>query len=142
MALPADDLLLGRLTNRTCVDHDEFCRVDRVRGRAPGGEEPPGHLLGVASVHLASERPHEEDGQGCGLGQVFDEPAVRRGRRMCRSTGRGGRGHLEDREGAPGRAIDHRGLVLAVVVLAVDVRMAASAVRTATASSGGTQVAA
>ena len=69
-----------------------FARLERLRLLAAGRQQPPRHLLGVAPVHLAAERPDVEPGQAARLGQVLGEPVVagRRGSARARrsSTGR------------------------------------------------------
>ena len=60
MALPADHLLLGALADRARVDDDEIGRLERRRLLAAGREQPTGHLLRVAAVHLAAQGPDVE----------------------------------------------------------------------------------
>ena len=76
LAHPADDLLLGALADRAGVDDDEVGGLERVGLLAAGGQQPPGHLLRIAAVHLAAERPDVEARQGPGLGQVLGEAVV------------------------------------------------------------------
>ena len=76
MALPADDLLFGGLADRAGVDHDQVGLVERRRLLAAGDQQPAGHLLGVAAVHLAAERPDVEPRQRPRLGPVLDEAGV------------------------------------------------------------------
>ena len=102
LALPADDLRLGRLTDRAGVDDDEVRRVHRRRLGAPGREQPAGHLLRVAAVHLAAERPDVEPGQGARFGPELTEPLVRGIGRRPPGGGRR-RGDLEHRQQASGR---------------------------------------
>ena len=80
VALPADDLLLRALPDRAGVDDHEVRRVDRRRLGATGREQAPGHLLRVAAVHLAAERPDVEARQGLRLRHVLGQPRV--GRRL------------------------------------------------------------
>ena len=49
--------------------------IERRLGAARG-QQPPGHLLGVAAVHLAAERPHVERGEGTLVGAVLREPLI------------------------------------------------------------------
>ena len=82
MALPPDDLLLGALADGAGVDDDQVGVVHRRRLGATGGEESTGHLLRVAAVHLAAQRPDVEARQRRELGDVLGEAVVdRRGRR-------------------------------------------------------------
>ncbi len=76
LPLAADDLLLGALADRAGVDDDEVRVVEAGRLRASGLEQAPGHLLRVAAVHLAAERPHVEPRQGAGLREVLGEALV------------------------------------------------------------------
>ncbi len=98
LPLPADDLLLRGLPDRAGVDHDQVGRLERRRLRAARGQQPAGHLLGVAAVHLAAERPHVEGGQSACLRAVLVEALVaqRRGRRGRRP------GHVEHGQLAQG----------------------------------------
>ena len=76
LAHPADDLLLGALADRAGVDDDEVGGLERGGLVAAGGQQAAGHLLGVAPVHLAAERPDMEARQGPRVGQVLGEPVV------------------------------------------------------------------
>ena len=68
----------ARLADRAGIDHDEVGGFEDGASSQPGGQQPPGHLLGVAPVHLAAERPDVEARQGAGLGAVLGEPLVGR----------------------------------------------------------------
>ena len=81
LTLPADHLLLGALADRAGVDDDQVGGFHAGRFLAAGREQPPGHLLRVAAVHLAAEGPDVEARQGAGLRQVLREAPVVRGRR-------------------------------------------------------------
>ena len=98
LALPADDLLLGALADRAGVDDDEVGGLERRRLLAAGGQQAPGHLLRVAAVHLAAERPDVEARQGRRLGQVLGEAVVI-------GCGRAGAARLG---GAAGSDLEHR----------------------------------
>ena len=65
-----------------------------------GGEQAPGHLLGVALVHLAAQRPDEERRQRAHLGPELVEALVGRVERRARA-GRAGdrRREVEDGQG-------------------------------------------
>ena len=76
VALPTDHLLLGTLADRAGVDDDQVGRLHRRRLGAARGEQPAGHLLGIAAVHLAAERPQVERGEGTLVGAVLGEPLV------------------------------------------------------------------
>ncbi len=104
LALPADDLLLGALADRAGVDDDEVGVLEAGRLGTAGLQQAAGHLLGVAAVHLAAERPDVEARQRPSLGQVLGDPLVPRGRRQARRRVRRWRGHLEHRQ----RAIEQR----------------------------------
>ncbi len=110
LAHPADDLLLGALTDGAAVDHDEI-RVGEV-GCLPaaGLQEPTDHLLGVAPVHLAAERPDVESRQDPGLRQVLEQTCIVGRRRLAR-WGRVRRdGRIEHRQGTGHRRPSiHRG---------------------------------
>ena len=84
LALPADHLLLGALADRAGVDHDEVGRLERRRLLAAGGQQAAGHLLGVAPVHLAAERPDVEARQRARLRAGTRRGARRPGRRAAR----------------------------------------------------------
>jgi hypothetical protein len=88
MALPPDDLRLGRLTDRAGVDDDEISHVHRTRLGATSREQAPGHLLRVALVHLAAQRPDEEPRQGRCVRAEFREALVVRRERIARARGR------------------------------------------------------
>ena len=89
LALPADDLLLGALADGAGVDDHQVGVLEGRRLLAAGAQEAAGHLLRVAPVHLAAERPQVEPRQAPGVGQVLDQPRV--GRRGG-LAGHGGRG--------------------------------------------------
>ena len=76
MTLPPDDLLLGAFADGAGVDHDEVGRFEAGRLGASGGEQAPGHLLGVAPVHLAAEGPDVERRQRSRIGPVFGQALV------------------------------------------------------------------
>ena len=76
LPLAADDLLLRALADRTGVDDDQVGRLHRRGLGAARREQPAGHLLGVAPVHLAAERPHVERREGALVGAVLREPLV------------------------------------------------------------------
>jgi hypothetical protein len=91
LALAPDDLRLGGLADRAGVDDHEARGIHRRRLREARGEQAPGHLLGIAAVHLAAERPHEEARERARFGPELAEPEVvrvgggaRRGRRWRR----------------------------------------------------------
>ena len=108
LALPADDLLLGPFADRARVDDHEVGGLEARRLVAAGGQQPPGHLLRIAPVHLAAERPHVEARQGPRLGHVLHESLVVRGGRGARGRGQPGGRELEHRQGAgQGRSIGH-----------------------------------
>ena len=90
-ALAADHLGLGVLAHGAGVDDDEVRPPPSMRrGSQPDGEELAGHLLGVALVHLAAERPDEEARAGCrASGRNSARPAVhgRRGGGLARTAG-------------------------------------------------------
>ena len=90
LSLPADDLLLRALADRAGVDDDEVGRVHRRRLVAAGRQEATGHLLRVAAVHLAAQRPDVEARQAADP-DVLAEPVV--GRRRGQA-GRGAAGAL------------------------------------------------
>ncbi len=129
MPLSPDDLLLGKLPDRAGVDDDEVRDVEGRRLRGTRREEPTGHLLRVAPVHLAAERPDHERGQGPRFRPELAQAAVL-GLRGTARRGRGRRHDLQDRQlGSAGRrSFDHR--------LAADSAMAA---RRGPSTSGGTQ---
>ena len=107
-ALAADDLRLGRLADGARVDDDEVGGVHRRRLGAARGEQAPGHLLGVALVHLAAQRPDEERRQRADLGAELREPLVG-GRERVARAGRAGdrRGDVEDGQRSSGHAVAH-----------------------------------
>ena len=75
--------------------------VSRLGGLlAAGAQQPAGHLLRVAPVHLAAERPQVEPRQRPGFGQVFGQACVVGGGRSARRCRSLGRRDLEHREGA------------------------------------------
>ena len=76
--LPSDHLLLRALADRAGVDDDEVGGLERRRFLASDGEQPTGHLLAVAAVHLAAERPDMESRKGRSLRAVFGESIVDR----------------------------------------------------------------
>ena len=80
LALAADDLLFGAFADGAGVDDDQVGVVHRRGLLAAGGQQASGHLLGVAAVHLATERPDVEPRQGPDVGQVLGQ-AVVQGRR-------------------------------------------------------------
>ena len=94
--LPADHLLLGAFTDRTGIDDDQFGRLHRRRLGTACGEQPPGHLLGIAAVHLAAERPHVERGECTLVRAVLREPSVGDVRGDARRD-RLGREHVQNR---------------------------------------------
>ncbi len=73
LALAADHLRLGVLADGTGVDDDQVGRLHRRGSLATGGEELPGHFLGIADVHLAAECPHVKAGHGHGFRPEFSE---------------------------------------------------------------------
>ena len=97
----------------------------------PAWQQPPGHLLGVAAVHLAAERPEVEPRQRPRLGQVLGEPVVggRAGRRAAPPDAAGGDDSSIGRARSSGRSVGHRS-----VPGAYD----AGEPRTPSATSGGT----
>ncbi len=112
LALAPDDLGLGRLADRAGVDDDEVRLVHRGRLGAAGGEQPPGHLLRVAPVHLAAERPDVEARQGARFGPEFLDRRVD-AKGLARGTRRRWR-DLEHRERATRFTRDrHEGRILA-----------------------------
>ena len=126
--LPSDDLLLGQLADGAGVDHHEIGLVHRRRLNRASGQQSAGHLLRVAPVHLAAERPDVKPRQGARLRAKFAEAGVLR---LVAAPSFGGRRRrdLEDREtaGAAGWSFDHR--------LAADPAMAA---RSGPSTVGGT----
>ena len=78
VALPADHLLLGGLADRAGVDDDEVGVIESGRLLTTGAEQSPGHLLGVAPVHLAAERPDVEAGQRPRLRPILGDALVGR----------------------------------------------------------------
>ena len=109
IALPANDLLLGRLADRAGIDDDKVRGFELRRLVAPGGEQSPGHLLRIAPVHLAAQRPQEEARQCLGLGQVLLESSIDERRSRCR---RGGLAdpwvrQIEDRQPPSAGSVDH-----------------------------------
>jgi hypothetical protein len=60
VTLPADHLLLGTFADRARVDDDQVGGLERFGLLAARAQQPPGHLLRVAAVHLAPERPDVE----------------------------------------------------------------------------------
>ncbi len=107
-ALAPDDLRLGRLPDRAGVDDDEVGGVHRGRLRAAGGQEAAGHLLRVALVHLAAQRPDEERRQRADLGAELRQPLVG-GRERVARAGRAGdrRRDVEDGQRSSGHAVAH-----------------------------------
>ncbi len=106
--LAADDLGLGRLADRAGVDHDEVGGVHRHRLRAARGQQPARHLLGVALVHLAAERPDEERRQGADLGAELLQARVLGHERVARAGCAGDRrGDVEDGQRSGGHAGAH-----------------------------------
>ena len=101
---------------RAIDTHLDFAAcLDKVRGFelrrlvAPGGEQSPGHLLRIAPVHLAAQRPQEEARQCLGLGQVLLESSIDERRSRCR---RGGLAdpwvrQIEDRQPPSAGSVDH-----------------------------------
>ena len=82
------------MTTRSAVSID-------ARLLAAGGQQAPGHLLGVAPVHLAAERPDVEARQRPGLGQVLRRGASSVGPRATRGARR--RGGATSRTSSIGR---------------------------------------
>ena len=76
VSLAADDLLLRALADRAGVDDDQVGRFHRGCLGTARREQPAGHLLGIAPVHLAAERPQVERGEGTLVGAVLREPLV------------------------------------------------------------------
>ena len=107
LALPADHFLLGALADRAAVDHDELGRLEARGLFAAGRQEPPGHLLGVAPVHLAAQGPHVEARQPARLGQVFGEAIVDRQRRLARRRGGRRRELQHGQRAGEGRSFGH-----------------------------------
>jgi hypothetical protein len=101
VSLATDHLLLGGLADRAGVDHDEVGRLHRGRLGTARGEQAAGHLLGVAPVHLAAERPDVEAREGRRVGPVLGETLVGRMRRLGWRRRRG-RDEVEHRERAAG----------------------------------------
>ncbi len=87
LAHPTDDLLLGALADRASVDDDEVGALERGRLLAAGGQQSPGHLLRIAPVHLAAQRPEVEPRQDPRLGDVFGQARVA----GCGGSARGAR---------------------------------------------------
>ena len=108
VALPADDLLFGRLADGAGVDHDQVGRVEGRRLGAARRQQPPGHLLRVAAVHLAAEGPDEEARQDLVLRPELREPRIGGDDGRPRPDGHGRRHEVQDRQDAAGRAFDHR----------------------------------
>ncbi len=105
VALPADDLLLGTLADRARVDHDEIGGLEAHRLGAARGQQLPGHLLGVAPVHLAAQRPQVEGRQRGGVRRVLGQPVVVGfGRSTRGGARRRRRDDVEDRQLAVHRA--------------------------------------
>ena len=102
LALPTDDLLLGALPDRAGVDDDELGVVKAGRLIAAGPQQATGHLLRVAPVHLAAERPEVEARQGAGLREVLGQSLVGRHRRMAWRGGRTGHEAVQHGQGAGG----------------------------------------
>ena len=90
-ALAADHLGLGVLADGAGVDDDKAGVLHGVGARAAGGEELPGHLLGVALVHLAAEGPDEEARQAVLVGPELGRAGIDL-RRHGQPSGRGSRG--------------------------------------------------
>ncbi len=108
LAHPADDLLLGSLADRARVDDDEVGGLEARGLLASGGQQPTRHLLRIAPVHLAAERPEMEPRQGPRLGQVLGEARVVGRGRAARGVRRSGREELQHRQGAGrGRSVGH-----------------------------------
>ncbi len=108
VSLAADDLRLGGLPDRAGVDHDEIGGLHRRRFRAARGQQAARHLLGIALVHLAAERPDEERGQRPDLGPELLEPLVGGRERAARAAGAGDRGRdVENGQGSAGHAGAH-----------------------------------
>ena len=96
-ALPADDLRLGRLADRARVDDHEVGRLDPRGLGAARTQEPAGHLLRIASVHLATQRPDPEAREGLVLGpELGDAGICRRGRRTRPAGRQPGRDEIQD----------------------------------------------
>src|SRR5712671_79362 len=84
MTLPTDDLLLRALADRAGVDHDQVRLVERRRLRTACCKQPAGHLLRVAPVHLAAERPDVERRQGPRFRAIFGQARIGRLHRLVR----------------------------------------------------------
>ena len=108
LAHPADHLLLGALADRAGVDDDEVGGLERRRLLAAGGQQAPGHLLRVAPVHLAAERPDVEARQGPRVGEVLGRDASSAGRH---GDARGGARRPTDRASSMSRTGRARGEV-------------------------------
>src|SRR5258706_9844769 len=84
MTLPTDDLLLRALADRAGVDHHKVRLVERRRLRTARCKQPAGHLLRVAPVHLAAERPDVERRQGPRFRAIFGQARIGRLHRLVR----------------------------------------------------------
>ena len=84
--LATDHLLLGRLADGAGVDHHEVRLVERGCLVAACRKQPAGHLLGVAVVHLAAERPDVEARQSPRFRAVLREALVSERRRRDNSA--------------------------------------------------------
>ncbi len=106
LALAADDLRLGVLADGAGVDDDQVGQLHRGCSAAPDGEQLTGHLLGVAQVHLAAERPDEEAGHLVGAGPELGDGRID-------GRGRGAAPHLDptgrQRRESPLRPHGHEG---------------------------------
>src|SRR4029079_12325540 len=76
VALPTDDLLLSALADRAGIDDDEVGSLERRCFLTPDGKQSTGHLLAVATVHLAAERPDVESRERCRFRSVLAQPIV------------------------------------------------------------------
>jgi hypothetical protein len=108
MALPADHLLLRGLADRAGVDHDQARLVERRRLGAARREQAAGHLLGVAPVHLAAQRPDVEGGQRPRLGPVLIETVIVGRSRTARRHERRRSDDVEHGQAAEAHSVGHR----------------------------------
>ena len=114
MSLPADDLLLRTFADGAGIDDDQVGALERRRLLAADREEPAGHLLGVAAVHLTAQRPDMEPRHRRDFRSVLDQALVDGRRRDARRRHGRGRDGIEDREASGARS---RGRHRRVIVL-------------------------
>ena len=117
LAHPADHLLLGAFADGAGVDDHQVGRVEGGRLGAPGRQESTGHFFRVAVVHLATQRPDVEAGQGARLWTVFPEALVggrlRRARIVRAQFNHRRRGEVEHRQRAGHVVLNWLGSVFA-----------------------------